>query len=244
MNILKFTRKRNGWYELLLDNDEKLLINEDLILKYDLLIDKRIGKNREKLLRENNYYLAYDKSVKYITVKVRSESEIRKYLSRLDIDEDNIDFVVKKLNDQGYLNDKLYASLYVKDRINLSNDGPDKIIANLNQHNIKSEYIDSAISEFDIELQRSRIDKLVKKQISTNTNKGGALLKQKILMNLINLGYDRSLILESLNYSDIDDSNIYEKEYEKIKEKLSKKYSGKELEYRIRQKLYQKGFRV
>ena len=27
-------------------------------------------------------------------------------------------------------------------------------------------------------------------------------------------------------------------------EKLSKKYSGKELEYRIKQKLYQKGFRV
>ena len=244
MKILKFTKKRNGWYELLLENNEKLLMHEDLILKYDLLINKSISKNSDKILNENNYYLAYDKAVRYITIKVRSECEVKKYLSGLGIDDDNIDFVVKKLNDQGYLNDKVYASLYVKDRINLSNDGPNKIVANLRQNSIDEEYIDLAMTEFDLKLQKSRIDKLIKKQISTNTNKGSALLKQKILMNLINLGYERSNIIEALSSFEVDDSEMYEKEYQKIKEKLSKKYSGKELEYRIRQKLYQKGFRT
>lgn len=33
-----------------------------------------------------------------------------------------------------------------------------------------------------------------------------------------------------------------QKEYEKIKNRLSKKYSGQELEYKIREKMAQKGF--
>ena len=40
-----------------------------------------------------------------------------------------------------------------------------------------------------------------------------------------------------------DDSFIAKKEYDKLYKKYSKKYSDKELDYVIRQKLYQKGFK-
>ena len=42
---------------------------------------------------------------------------------------------------------------------------------------------------------------------------------------------------------DIDDNDIYKQEYDKLYRKLSKKYEGKLLEYKIKEKLYQKGFR-
>ena len=41
-----------------------------------------------------------------------------------------------------------------------------------------------------------------------------------------------------------DDSKIYEIEYKKVYDKLSKKYSGRELEYKVKEKMYQKGFRI
>ena len=61
-------------------------------------------------------------------------------------------------------------------------------------------------------------------------------------MNLITLGYEKQLIVSCLDNFEINDSEAYKKEYNKIHDKLSKKYSGKELEYKIKQKLYQKGF--
>ena len=244
MEILKFTKKRGSWYELLLENNDKLLIHEDLILKYDLLLNRKIGKNKDKILDENNNYIAYDRAVKYLSNRTRSKFEIKNYLLKQNMDEEKIDFTIQKLVDQGYLNDEVYAKLYVKDRINLSNDGPSKIISNLKSHNINEEYITNAMQEFDEDLQKERIKKLIEKQVKTNSNKGINLLKQKILLNLINLGYSRRLIVELLDNVQFDDSDLYEREYQKVKEKLSKKYSGKELELRIRQKLYQKGFRI
>ena len=244
MEILKFTKKRGSWYELLLENNDKLLIHEDLILKYDLLLNRKIGKNKDKIIDENNNYIAYDRAVKYLSNRTRSKFEIKNYLLKQNMDEEKIDFTIQKLVDQGYLNDEVYAKLYVKDRINLSNDGPSKIISNLKSHNINEEYITNAMQEFDEDLQKERIKKLIEKQVKTNSNKGINLLKQKILLNLINLGYSRRLIVELLDNVQFDDSDLYEREYQKVKEKLSKKYSGKELELRIRQKLYQKGFRI
>ena len=40
-----------------------------------------------------------------------------------------------------------------------------------------------------------------------------------------------------------DNLEIYEKEYKKVKNKLSKKYRGEELDYQIKMKLFQKGFK-
>ena len=43
------------------------------------------------------------------------------------------------------------------------------------------------------------------------------------------------------NHEFKDDSDIAKKEYEKLYKKLSSKYEGAELEFKIKQKLYQKG---
>ena len=65
-----------------------------------------------------------------------------------------------------------------------------------------------------------------------------------IIINLINLGYNSNIINKYLNEYNIDDNKIYQKELEKVKSKLSKKYTGKELEYKIKQNMYRKGFKV
>ena len=70
------------------------------------------------------------------------------------------------------------------------------------------------------------------------------MLKNKILVNLLNKGFYKDDILEVIDNIKVDDKKIYEKEYKKLYEKYSKKYSGKELEYKIKEKMYQKGFRM
>ena len=62
-------------------------------------------------------------------------------------------------------------------------------------------------------------------------------------MDLERLGYHASIYQSELSRLEVDDTNLYQEEYQKLFQKLSKKYQGKELEWRIKQKLYQKGFR-
>lgn len=244
MKIEKYVKRRSECYEIVLEDGNKILLHEDLILKYELLLKKEIDSFQiDKLLKEQNNYIAYDKAIKYIARRMRSTYEIRVYLEKLEVDNNVIDEIIEKLINQGYLNDKEYSFAYVKDRINLSNDGPYKIINNLKQNKISDDIINLSINIFDNDLQYEKINKLISKQIKSNNSKSSYMLKQKIITNLINLGYDRGIIISVLNEYDFNDSDFYKKEYDKLYNKLSKKYSGKELEYKIKQKLYQKGFR-
>ena len=56
------------------------------------------------------------------------------------------------------------------------------------------------------------------------------------------LGYDVDLINKViLDYDFSNDKDMVKKEYDKLYKRLSRKYSGNELEYKIKEKLYQKG---
>ena len=44
-----------------------------------------------------------------------------------------------------------------------------------------------------------------------------------------------------MNFEFDNNDDIAKKEYDKLYRKYSRKYSGKELEYKIKEKLYQKG---
>ena len=171
MKIIKFAKKKDGQYMLTLENDRKILLHEDLILKNDLLIKKTIDEDEIlNLLSQNNNYNAYNMSIKYLSVKMRSIFEVKEYLKKKEIDQSAIDQVVDKLIYQGYLNDTEYSKAYINDRINLSNDGPYKIITYLKNNNIKQEIIDDSIKFFDKNIQIDKINNIILKQIKSNNN--------------------------------------------------------------------------
>ena len=242
MKIEKFKKKSNGSYSVELEDSSLMLLHEDLILKYELLLKKEISDDLKLiLLKENDKYVIYNKAIKYIGIKMRSIFELENYLKKFDVDDDCINNIINKLIAQGYLNDEKYAISYVNDRINLSNDGPNKIRTYLKNNNISDTIIEGAISSFTQDLELEKINKLINKFVKNN-NKGLNFLKRKIISNLIDLGYNLELINQCLANLEFDDTALQKKEYEKLYSKLSKKYSGKELEYKIKQKLYQKGF--
>lgn len=243
MKIEKFSKQKNGMYLLVLEDGNKIKIHEDLILKYELLLRKKLDAHLlEKIYQENQIYEVYAIALKYLNTRLRSRKELQIYLSRKGFSVEVIDSVLKILEEQSYLNDLTYATSYVHDRILMSNFGPNKIRAELVQNGISSEIIEQVLLSFNEELENERIQKLVEKQIKQNHNKGAMLLKGKIYSYLLNLGYSSLLINQNLNGKKLVDDDISKKEYEKLYIKLSKKYSGRELEYKLKQKMYQKGF--
>lgn len=244
MKILKYKKLKSGKYQVELDNDQKLELYEDTILKYDLLLTREIKEqNLDNMLKYNDKFDAYYLSLKYLNVRARSKKEIKDYLKKKDYDEDIILQTISKLENQGYLNDLGFGKSFLTNKLITTSNGPLKIRRELLQHELTDEDINIILEDYTDEMQLEKIRKQVNRIIKSNRNKGNVYLKRKLYTELNNEGFKSNLIEDELNKIELeDDSDLAKKEYDKLYKKLSKKYSGQELEFKINQKLYQKGF--
>lgn len=241
MTIKKFKYLRPNKYEIYLD-EEKIILYEDIIINNQILLKKDITKEElNNYIKENNYYDNYYKTLNYLKFRMRSKLEIRQFLTKNKVNSNDQEKIITKLEQTNYIDDVIFAKCYLNDAINLKSCGPNKIINELKKLGISSSIIDQEIMNFTKEMQLEKIEKYITKQVKLNKNNSCYFLKQKILTNLINQGYNKEDIVNLLNNIKIDETAIYEKEYNKLKQKLSRKYCGSELELKIKQKLYQKG---
>ena len=222
MQINKFKKIGNNKYKIIFDNTE-LVLYEDIILKYNLLIKKEVNEKLiDEIINENNYYSAYDKSLSYIESKLRTKKEIIEYLKRLGYDNKYIDYSIDKLNKLGLLNDKLYVNSYINDKINLSLDGPYKIKNNLMNLEIDENVIDEYLNKIDDDIWNKRVDKIIDKKKSVMNSKSYYMFVNKMKNDLYNLGYSKELIDNKINNIKYE-SNALEKDFNKA----IKKYNDK-----------------
>jgi regulatory protein len=243
MKITKIKKISGGRYKLTLDDSKELVLYEDVIVKNILLLGKEIDS---KLLNEINgdnlKSTIYNQALNYIDIRRRSREEIYNYLVKKNYDIDEIDRAIKRLEEENYINDYDFTVAYVNDKLNMSNDGINKIKKSLSNFKIEENIIDQVLSKIDLSSQDDKISKLIDKQTRLNNKYTGNMLKGKILNYLINLGYDRDIVLEKLESIDFNNKKDIQKEYQKLYKKYSNKYSGYKLDMTIKQKLYQKGY--
>lgn len=202
MKILKYSKKSNGNYDIYLDNNRKITINEDVILKHKLLFKLEIDDDLLKeIIKDNDNYDIYSKCVKYISVRLRSTNEIKEYMKRKNIDDDLINKTIERLTKNKLLNDEVFTKAFIKDKLNFTTMGPYRIKQELGKHKIDSNIINKYINEIDNELLEEKINKQINKLIKSNKSKPN--LKNKIYHNLLNLGYSNELILNNLNKYDL-----------------------------------------
>lgn len=244
MKIEKYQKLKSGKYKVYLEDDRKLELYEDSILKYNLLISKDIDEDIIEEIKKDNFYLdAYYLSLKYLSIRPRSKKEINDYLLKKGFDVEVISDTMAKLEKQGYINDLSFGRMFLNNKLITTSNGPLKIRKELQQHNLNNDDINLILEDYTSDIQIEKINKQINRIIKSNKNKGNVYIKRKINMELNNEGFDSSLIESALNKLELDDDeDKAKKEYDKLYKKLSRKYSGSELEFKINQKLYQKGF--
>lgn len=239
MKITNIKLNKNGKYVVTIDN-EKYNLYQDTILKYLLFSKKEIDKTLfENIIKDNNFYDAYYKIIKFVSVRLRTENEIRNKLNTLFILKKDQDKIIDKLKEQGYLNDELYIKSYINDKINLSLEGPEKVKRDLLKNGFKKEDILKNLYLFD-SINEERINKIINKKLKANHKLSKRMFIIKVGNDLRNLGYTN--YREILENIDFDDKDIYQKEYDKIYNKLIKKYPPEKADILTKQKLYTKGF--
>lgn len=240
MEIKKFKKLKNNIYELELDNGSLVKLYDDVIVKYSLLINKKIdSKLLDEITKYNTSLDAYYLSLKYISKKLRCEKEIEKYLTKLEFNKDVIDKTISKLNKDGYLKHDIYIKSYINDIYNFNNYGPDKIKFNLRELGFNLNEIEPYLEDKDF---RSKAIKIIDKKVKANHKLSNYMLKQNISNYLINLGYPKDIFYDYLDNIKINNKDILVNEASNYIKKYSKKYQNKELLYFVKDKLYKKGY--
>ena len=244
MNITKITKKTGNKYELIIDN-KKHVIYDDVLLKYHILKPCEITKEvYDNLLKENDNILVYSKIINYISFKTRSEKEVRDKLYTLTTSGNVIENTLQRLRDEGYLNNSLYLEAFIKDRLNLSLYGPSRITNDLIKKGFRINEIKKSLDLIDFKTWEDRCNKIIVKLVKSLKKGSNRANIAKIRANLINNGYEDKYFSNLLNNLSLNEEDNLKKDYDLLKKKLEKKYSGDTLEYKIKEKLYAKGYNI
>lgn len=203
MKIEKYKKIKEDLYRVLLDNGEIIDIYEDVILANNLLYKSEIDQSLlDKINIENNYQLAYNISVKYIMVRLRSINEIKVYLTKKGYSKDVIDKVIEKLIKNKLLDDEVFTKAYINDKLNFTNVGKYKLISELTtKMKVDNSVVHNVLESYE-EVWNDRIDKLINKYLKSNKKYLGDTLKNKLYIYLVNLGYDKDKVIPILNNYD------------------------------------------
>lgn len=203
MKIEKYKKIKEDLYRVLLDNGEIIDIYEDVILANNLLYKSEINQELlDKINIENNYQLAYNISVKYIMVRLRSINEIKVYLTKKGYSKDVVDKVIEKLIKNKLLDDEVFTKAYINDKLNFTNVGKYKLINELTtKMKVDNNVVYNVLESYE-EVWNDRIDKLINKYLKSNKKYSGNTLKNKLYIYLVNLGYDKDKVISILNNYD------------------------------------------
>lgn len=137
-------------------------------------------------------------ALRLITIKDRTEKEIRGKLSEKGFEENIIEDEIAFLKDYGYIDDKSYAKHFTNDAINLKKWGKLRIRTELFRRGIDQEIVDSTIADAFLE---DCTDKVLEQLESRFKNSDLSNLKERtrIFNYFLRRGYTAEEIKGAIN---------------------------------------------
>lgn len=247
------TQKRNKQrYNIYLDQKGKdsyaFSVDEDILIKYMLRKGMEVDQETiDTLMEKDSFHKAFTLALNYLSYRMRSEKEIRTYLMDKEIDDEKIEYVVKRLKEENYLNDKEFAIALVRTRIQTSSKGPLLVKKELYEKGVVDPIAGEALEHYTFDEQVTKASKWVDKKLKLDGKKSFREQLQKTQQTLMQKGFTSDVIQTVM--AEVKEDKDEDAEWEAVVhqgEKALRKYSSKaegfELKHKIKGALYRKGF--
>lgn len=111
---MKLKSPKNTNIFLVAVGDNEYIFHSDVIVKYDMSVGKDIdNKTLFQLLDESDYIICLNKSMEYISSKLKTTKQLKDYLYQKGYKTNTINRVIDKLNEYQVLNDNNFANAYI-----------------------------------------------------------------------------------------------------------------------------------
>lgn len=112
---------------------------------------KLTEEHLEQLLREDRLESLYQRALRYLSFRPRSEQEMHLYLHRYEQDEHVCTLVLERLKEHGWLDDQRFAVQWVENRAAFRPRGKMALAQELKQRGVQSAVIEQAVQELNEE---------------------------------------------------------------------------------------------
>lgn len=148
--------KRGPRYDIYVNDDTSVTVHEDTLIRHRLIKGTWIDRSMiEQIAQEEERNETYRSAVRYLQHRPRSVHEIRQKLRQQGYADEWIDEAIAKLTDQGYIDDKAFASQWAKMRLYSQQKGRRWIQQELAHKGISTEQIQQAMNELDEEKEQA-----------------------------------------------------------------------------------------
>lgn len=202
MKIIQIVSKNEKKVFVHFDNDEKIVLSKDIVYQNGLRKSDEISEEQLNNLLEQEKKLNLKlKALSLLRRRFHAKRELFNKLRRHSSDTKLIEECLSDLEQQGLIDDKIFATLFTQDKIRWNRWGRPKIKIELFKRGVTKEIINEVIEIFfDSNLEKEKILKLVRKKL--NQFKGiitdKKIIYQKLMYYLLSKGYDIELVIEIL----------------------------------------------
>ncbi len=241
MKTIKEIEKKTKSYQVRFD-DEWVSIEPEIYMKFRLkLLQSWDTKSYQSMIMENDY-VHYDKLGVMRLKKMQTTKELSDYLLSKGAKEAIVKQLIVKYTDRKYLDDFSYTKLFIQ--LKQNSEGPQMLFNQLREKGIAHDMIESFTKRID---EHAILSIQVPKKLNSMKNKSKKQIIQTLKGYYLRKGYSleavESQIKKSMSSYQVDELELIKKEYAKLCKRY-KPENDQDLEYKLIQKLYAKGFKI
>lgn len=173
-------------FEVVFEDETKLLLNYNIFEKYKVSVDMDFS---EAEILEMKYFSdierAKSRAINYISGKLKTKYEVRLKLKENDFAEDIIDEVLDILENEEYLNDRVYCEIFIEDKKKLNGYGKNKIKTLLIQKGVSKNIFEDFLDEFEYDKEFDNALKMGIKKLNLLSNEEDNLKKKQKIINYL-----------------------------------------------------------
>lgn len=225
-------------------------VDESILVTHNLHKGQELSASFVDELKENDaIQKAYNMAIHYLSYRMRTEKEVVSYLHTKEIPEEHIATVMKKLTQKGLIDDLEFAKAFVSTRINTSTKGPEVVKKELLEKGVHKDNLPAAIELYTYEEQYDKAKHLLQKKAGSSAKNSHRQKLQTLKNHLLQKGFTQDVIKDVVNADTIekDDEAEWEALIDHGNKQLRKfrgKYEGFQLQNKLKESLYRKGFPI
>lgn len=240
-------QKRPGRYNIFLDGKYAFSAREKTVAEFVLLKGKELDDEQvEKIRQFAAAAKASDLAAHFLSYEPRTIFEVLQYLKKHEISDEAANSAVNQLNELGYLDDRQYAKLFIKNDLRVGSDGPKSLLRKLTQKGVDPEISQTELDEVMDEDWIEVGQRVIKSMIHQAGKLAQRELKRKMKTKLLMHGFDGGIsseIIASLDLEDDEDLQMQALKKQGIKAyKRFRRYDESECKFRMKKYLFSHGF--
>lgn len=191
------SKKNKGRISIYIDGKFSFTISEEDYISMNLYDNPVLTEDTIDYIKNTlNFREAKSLAVRYLSIKLRTQKEIRTKLQDAEYGSDCTEKVIDELKAIGYINDKLYAQKYVFDRSKLKPLSKKLMKHELQTRGISEEVADEVLDDWKVE-DIAVAESLLKRKFGKYDLTDEKILK-KASMFLLHRGFSHDTIREAI----------------------------------------------